>query len=797
VEELGDSVAPELRAEVYQYMGMLHFHHDFHFDSIYLYVGLAEALVSDQSQTALRARQQLGKAIISYHDWAYLEVQLAAQYGETLLIGSKDAFPQLFAELLLMDGRGAKQRADRVTNTPHKDLWLDEAEHRLRQATEILTHISSPWVAHAKNHLAIVFARRPHYDSVIRPFIDSIQSVGAPFNPILSPRDRLIAYWHRRRGRLDSADSYYARYLAHSPGFFTALTSEANYARIQQARAKGEYARATELALKDLHDGGCCPTEQTDPVNCRNKPNCFFYLRGVANQNFSLYLDDKDPAALQRAYLYSQVALSRFGAALRTVDEESALTKSLVLSDRIVNAALGPSIILAQLTGKAEHINAVFQTMEMGKNLLLFQEMWERTYALTGGGNNRSLADELIVVDTEIKFIKSRFDTLYRLSPAALASVNRLIERRNQLRTTISQQRREPHVWKDFGRQIPTLEDAINELGAERAILEFAEHEEQTVGLYIDQDTQVVFTVANLPLRAAVSDLHALLTASRPGPTTTYAAVANRVYEYVLAPVAKFMTSRDELLVIPSGTLIDLPFATLVSDTTGSSSDSSYDSLEYAIDHHAFRYIPSWRTERRFAKLRAGIELTALRVGVWTHPQLLSYMGELAEGALSTTKATLDHYIGDQSNRQTFLSKAKTYGIIHLSVHATGNPGRLHDNHLLMAPDERIDGLTISSQRISAALVVLAACSTARGRNYRREGTFSLRRSFHLAGVPDVVASLYDIPAAATARLLNDFYTHLIQEGQLPSAALAAAQRAARSGSRRAFPGYWGGIIVG
>ena len=100
---------------------------------------------------------------------------------------------------------------------------------------------------------------------------------------------------------------------------------------------------------------------------------------------------------------------------------------------------------------------------------------------------------------------------------------------------------------------------------------------------------------------------------------------------------------------------------------------------------------------------------------------------------------------------------------------------------------------------LPARLVVLAVCSTARGFANRREGTYSLRRSFHRAGVPDVVASLFDIPAAATAEVLTEFY-RLGAEDRSPTAALGEAQRACARGGlgrKRCWPGYWGGLVVG
>ena len=168
------------------------------------------------------------------------------------------------------------------------------------------------------------------------------------------------------------------------------------------------------------------------------------------------------------------------------------------------------------------------------------------------------------------------------------------------------------------------------------------------------------------------------------------------------------------------------------------------------------------------------------------------YLGPLAGELLSRLPG--QHFLA-ADNRDTYLNHAAAYDLLHLSVHAGGDPLQLHENYLHLTDRQRLNGLTVARQRLGARLVVLAACSTARGFAGASEGTYSLRRSFHQAGVPDVVASVYDIPAAATATLLEAFYRHLF-DGASPAAALTRAQREISQG-RRAWPGGWAGVIVG
>jgi CHAT domain-containing protein len=58
-------------------------------------------------------------------------------------------------------------------------------------------------------------------------------------------------------------------------------------------------------------------------------------------------------------------------------------------------------------------------------------------------------------------------------------------------------------------------------------------------------------------------------------------------------------------------------------------------------------------------------------------------------------------------------------------------------------------------------LVVLASCRTATGRVSRTEGVENLARPFLAAGVPAVIASLWDVDDPAAVAFMTRFYRHL------------------------------------
>jgi CHAT domain-containing protein len=102
----------------------------------------------------------------------------------------------------------------------------------------------------------------------------------------------------------------------------------------------------------------------------------------------------------------------------------------------------------------------------------------------------------------------------------------------------------------------------------------------------------------------------------------------------------------------------------------------------------------------------------------------------------------------------------------------------------------------IFNLRLDADVVVLSACETALGREIRGEGLVGLTQGFLYAGARGLVASLWQVPDRATAELMTRFYTHLLQDGLRPAAALRAAQNELAATRRWSDPYFWGAFVL-
>jgi CHAT domain-containing protein len=90
-------------------------------------------------------------------------------------------------------------------------------------------------------------------------------------------------------------------------------------------------------------------------------------------------------------------------------------------------------------------------------------------------------------------------------------------------------------------------------------------------------------------------------------------------------------------------------------------------------------------------------------------------------------------------------------------------------------------------------LVVLSACETGLGKIEGTEGTFGLTRGFKLAGVEQLIVSLWSVPDKETMELMTAFYAELAKTNQAVDA-FSKAQKAMRTRYPNR-PDLWAGFV--
>ncbi|MDA9161958.1 CHAT domain-containing protein, partial [Crocinitomicaceae bacterium] len=110
------------------------------------------------------------------------------------------------------------------------------------------------------------------------------------------------------------------------------------------------------------------------------------------------------------------------------------------------------------------------------------------------------------------------------------------------------------------------------------------------------------------------------------------------------------------------------------------------------------------------------------------------------------------------------------------------------ENGILTALE--VSGLNLRNTK----LVVLSACETGLGKIEGSEGTFGLKRGFKLAGVEQMIVSLWSVPDEETMELMTLFYDDLT-ESLNPVKSFEKAQKQMRE-SYPTRPDLWAGFVL-
>ena len=254
-----------------------------------------------------------------------------------------------------------------------------------------------------------------------------------------------------------------------------------------------------------------------------------------------------------------------------------------------------------------------------------------------------------------------------------------------------------------------------------------------------------------------------------------------QLYNMLIAPVSDLLEG-SEIIVVPDRSLFQVPFAAL------------HDKCNcYLSDSFRIRIVPSLTTLKLILDSPAGShsETGALIVG---EPNVTDvyFKGELrylcklpgakAEAKMIARLLPESHLlIGEEATRQAVLQRIPLVSLIHFAAHGNAERGEIAltpPDSTMGTPHEADYLLTmtdISQVRLSAKLVVLSCCHTARGQ-IKTEGVVGIARAFLGSGARSVLVALWALQDRATEEFMGRFYENLVQ-GESASECLHRAMK--------------------
>jgi len=286
-----------------------------------------------------------------------------------------------------------------------------------------------------------------------------------------------------------------------------------------------------------------------------------------------------------------------------------------------------------------------------------------------------------------------------------------------------------------------------------------------------------------------------------------YRAPGQKLYHDLIAPAAKDLAGKTQVVLVPDGPLHSLPFQALV-DAQG----------KHLVEQFALSYAPSVSAlqsmtqlgERRRAERRQS-----------TAPPLLAFGRPKLDAGLSDLPATevevrtlsrlfgkgAEVVLGADASEERFKAAASGARYLHLATHGLVNEKAPMYSALALAhgagEDGRLEARELGDLDLHADLVVLSACETALGKNVRGEGVLGLTWSLFVAGTPSTVVSHWQVEDETTGALMAGFYRKMLPSSQpkpVPALSKAGALRAAQLSVMRdgkhAHPYFWAPFIL-
>ncbi|HWS90105.1 MAG TPA: CHAT domain-containing protein [Pyrinomonadaceae bacterium] len=313
------------------------------------------------------------------------------------------------------------------------------------------------------------------------------------------------------------------------------------------------------------------------------------------------------------------------------------------------------------------------------------------------------------------------------------------------------------------------------------------------------------------------------------------------LFDLLIKPAERQLLGVEKLCIVPDGPLWELPFQALGHGEKG-----------YLLEQYAVFYAPSLTVLREMVAkgdgLRArhhrreagsaragrgamnasprGASSTLFAIGnprLWgeTVSRVSSFDREEPLNPLPDAEKEVNALaglygrarskvlIGDTAREEAVKAQAGGYRVLHLATHAQLDDRNPMYSRIVLSraadggpgEDGLLEAWEITKLNLTAEMVVLSACQTARGRVGAGEGTIGMSWALFVAGSPAAVVSQWKVGSAVTADLMVEFHRNLLRERPRRAAAFTKAEALREAALKilrgpHSHPFYWAGFVL-
>ena len=473
--------------------------------------------------------------------------------------------------------------------------------------------------------------------------------------------------------------------------------------------------------------------------------------------------------------------------------------------------------LLTQLTGKTHFQNVAFQLIEKSKYMLLFESVMKNENKQQFG-----IADSLLALEKDLKVEMAYFkQSLNQLRLQKKPDQAQLDKLQNQVFGTALKQER---LYEKLKAEYPNYYDlkfdsiTLSIADVQKAlkhqkvkILELYDGRNDIYALSISRNAVHFKRLKkSKELEGAIatylSQISNSLDISDPSNYKLFCQSAFQLHESLVKPILATDQLNKNLVIIPHGKLSILPFEPII-QSLPNDQKVDYKNLDYLIKDYEFNYAYSVNLLlKNKIKIRDNSQPKLLAFSYSNESNNQKKKDEIIGSSKEINNIARfvngTYYKGNQATESAFKSIASQFDILHLAVHGIANNESMLSNSLLFKneKDSANDGVLHSYEllnlNINAKLVVLSACETGLGKQFKGEGIFSMARSFAYAGCQSIIMSYWKANDNATAQVMGSFYNFLV-EGATVNNALRNAKISYidKSEELTAHPSAWAAFV--
>jgi CHAT domain-containing protein len=418
--------------------------------------------------------------------------------------------------------------------------------------------------------------------------------------------------------------------------------------------------------------------------------------------------------------------------------------------------------------------------------------------------NLRSTVENPVLRMQAFRRVQPAFDSFIRLriqdSPADLETAFRLAER-SRARVLLELRRREsvPVARRE---DFATLAEIERSLPTTTALVSYVALSDEILAWVVTREGSALRRL-NVPrdtLLSVVAGFRREMMAMAPEPALQRA--GSVLFDQLIEPLG-LSPEKESLILVPDRWLCRIPFAALFDRRTG----------RYLIEERTLTTVPSATLLLRAAQTppsshrRAPASILAVGVsspGSFAGSSLPSLPGAAREARTVASLYRKSRLLLDsEATKANFLRLSAAVDVTHFAGHAVVDleaPGR---SALLLArgPGNELQPLSLADLLEAGfgatRLVVLSACRAQDGLLDDREELLGLAGALLAAGVPEVVASPWNVDDHDLLSLMTMFHEEYLKQPAAGAAFRRAVIRLRRSLSPAVrSPAVWGGFTV-